>query len=240
MPDLMGCLLLTTGVFAGAVVSGFAGFAFSAVPGAILLHAIPPIEAVMACSIAVQGASLVALRSTMKWRGSLAYIVGGALGIPPALYLLHHIDTWAFRVGFGALLAIYAAYMFFRPTSASLQTIQSRLRETAVGFAGGLVGGMTAMPGALPTIWCDLRGMPKDEQRRLVQPFIAAMQCVALALLISGNGFSKKILIDLAISLPALVAGTALGILLFRNVEQAAFRRVTLAVLFAGGIALVV
>lgn len=243
MPDFVSYLLLTVGIFAGAVVSGFAGFAFSAVAGAILLHVMPPIEAVplmMACSIAVQGASLLVLRNSMRWQGSLIYIVGGALGIPPALYLLHHIETWTFRVGFGAFLVIYAAYMLFRPSTACLQKIQSQFREVVVGFAGGLVGGLTAMPGALPTVWCDLRGLAKDEQRGLVQPFITAMQCVALALLISGDGFSPKIFVDLAIGLPALAIGTALGIVMFRKVEQAVFRRVTLAILFAGGIALVV
>ena len=241
MPEFEPYLLLSAGVFAGAVVSGFAGFAFSAVAGAILLHAIPPIEAVplmMMCSVAVQGISMIALRNTMTWRGSTGFMVGGALGIPPALYLLHHIDVWAFRVGFGAFLATYAAYMFFRP-AACLQQMQNRFREIAVGFAGGLVGGLTAMPGALPTIWCDLRGLAKNEQRGLVQPFIAAMQCIALALLIFGNGLSSRMPFYLAVSLPALVAGTALGIVLFRTVDQTAFRRLTLMVLFAGGIALV-
>ena len=45
---------------------------------------------------------------------------------------------------------------------------------------------------------------------------------------------------DLTIGLPALVAGAALGILMFRRVEHAAFRRVTLAILFVGGVVLVV
>ena len=110
VPDHFSYLLiLSTGVFAGAVVQGLAGFAFSAVAGAILLHVLPPIEAVplmMACSIAVQGASMVALRHSMQWRGNLVFMVGGVLGIPPALYLLHHVDTWIFRVGFGAFLAL--------------------------------------------------------------------------------------------------------------------------------------
>lgn len=35
------------------------------------------------------------------------------------------------------------------------------------------------MPGAIPTIWCDMRGMPKSDQRGLVQPFIAIMQLFA-------------------------------------------------------------
>jgi uncharacterized protein len=234
---------LFVGVFAGALVSGFAGFAFSAVAGAFLLHVMPPIEAVplmMACSIMVQGASLVVLRSSMRWGGSLGYIMGGALGIPPAIYLLHHADTWTFRVGFGVFLVAYAAYMFFRPGAAYLCDVQSRLRDAAVGFAGGVIGGLTAMPGALPTIWCDLRGLAKDHQRGLVQPFIATMQCASLALLASAGGIPSRVLLYLVVALPALVAGTALGIILFGRVDQTSFRRVTLAILFAGGLALVV
>jgi hypothetical protein len=68
-------------------------------------------------------------------------------------------------------------------------------------------------------VWCDLRGLAKDHQRGLIQPFLAAMQCVALAL---------------------LIAGTVLGIVLFGRVDQTAFRWVMLAILFAGGMALVV
>ena len=181
----------------------------------------------MACSILVQGVSLVILRNSMRWHGSLVYIMGGTFGIPPAIYL-------------GLFLATYAAYMFFRPEAAYLRDVQSRLRDAAVGFAGGLVGGLTAMPGALPTVWCDLRGLAKDHQRGLIQPFIAAMQCVALALLAPTGEFSPRILVDLVVTLPALIAGTVLGIVLFGRVDQTAFRRVMLAILFAGGMALVV
>src|SRR5882757_7867108 len=54
--DLASYLLLSAAVFAGAFVSGLAGFAFSAVAGGILLHVFLPLEAVplmMACSIGV-------------------------------------------------------------------------------------------------------------------------------------------------------------------------------------------
>jgi uncharacterized membrane protein YfcA len=46
MPDLATNLLLSVAVFAGAFVSGLAGFAFSAVAGAILLRIFQPMEAV--------------------------------------------------------------------------------------------------------------------------------------------------------------------------------------------------
>ena len=55
----------------------------------------------MACSIGVQAANLWALRRNIQWEGSLLLIVGGALGIPIAIYLLQNADTHILRVGFG-------------------------------------------------------------------------------------------------------------------------------------------
>ena len=235
----IGYLVISAGVFAGAVVSGLAGFAFSAVAGAILLHVLPPIEAVplmMACSLVPQVVSFVALRGRVKWRGNPVLIAGGALGVVPALYLLHCVDAQLFRIGFGAFLAAYAVCMLSRPATAYLRQAHCRWREAAVGFGGGLVGGLTAMPGALPVIWCDLRGMPKDQQRGMVQPYIVAMQLFALALMLSRNELSTKALMDLTMSMPALAAGTALGIALFGKVDEAWFRRIVLAILLVAGL----
>ena len=50
-------LLLSAAVFLGAFVSGFAGFAFSAVAGGILLHTLLPMEVVPLMMAAVSGSS---------------------------------------------------------------------------------------------------------------------------------------------------------------------------------------
>jgi uncharacterized membrane protein YfcA len=241
MPDLATSLLLSVAVFTGAFVSGLAGFAFSAVAGAILLRLFQPLEAVplmMACSIGVQAANLWALRHSIQWQGSLLLIVGGALGIPIAVHLLQNADTHVLRTGFGIIVALYAGYMLFRPTLTRFSGVASRRLTALVGFGGGLIGGLTAMPGAIPTIWCDMRGMPKTDQRGLVQPFIAIMQLFALALLLGHHGLSSKVVIDLAISLPALFAGSMLGIVAFRNINEVGFRRTILVVLLFSGASL--
>lgn len=242
MPDLGSFLLLSLAVFAGAFVSGLAGFAFSAVAGGILLHVLQPIEAVplmMSCSVGVQATSLWAMRSRIQWRQSVILVVGGLLGVPIALWLLHSADTHTFREGFGLLVAIYAGYMLFRPGMRTIADARHSLRAL-VGFGGGLIGGLTAMPGALPTIWCDLHGMPKDEQRALVQPFIAAMQIFALGLMLMQRDLSSRVFVDFVLSIPALLAGTGLGLLAFRHVNDVVFRRVILTVLLVSGILLLV
>jgi len=234
-------LLLSAAVFLGAFVSGFAGFAFSAVAGGILLHTLLPVEAVplmMACSVGVQATNLWALRRDIEWKQSLVLVLGGVLGVPIAVWLLQTTDAQTFREIFGLAVALYAGYMLFRPSITYLQ-LMNRSRNALIGFGGGLIGGLTAMPGALPTIWCDMHGVPKTQQRGLVQPFIAAMQIFALVLMLLRHDLSAGVLTNLLLSIPALVAGSALGIYAFRNVGEQIFRRIILGVLLVSGLLLV-
>jgi uncharacterized membrane protein YfcA len=240
MGDVASFCLLRVAVFCGAFVSSLAGFAFSAVAGAILLHVLPPLEAVplmMACSITVQATNLWALRKSIRWKQSSVTVVGGLLGVPIAVWLLQEADARIFRESFGLAIACYAAYTLFRPVlSRRLQT--NAARNALIGFGGGFVGGLTAMPGAVPTIWCDIHGVPKTEQRGLVQPFIAAMQIFALVLMLLQNDLSSKVLVEFIVSTPALLAGAALGIFAFRCVNEASFRRIILAMLLFSGLLL--
>jgi uncharacterized membrane protein YfcA len=239
---LITCALLSAAVFGGAFVAGLAGFAFSAVAGAILLQIFEPIEAVplmMACSVGVQATNLWALRHSIEWRHSLAMMAGGIFGIPISIYLLHAVDTRTFREGFGVVVALYSGYMLFRPSLSCLSQMESRTRNALIGFGGGLVGGLTAMPGAIPTIWCDMHGLPKSRQRGVVQPFIATMQVCALALMFARHDLSSSVLIDFAIGLPALIMGSLLGILAYRYIDETNFRRIILGILFFSGVSLI-
>jgi uncharacterized protein len=105
---------------------------------------------------------------------------------------------------------------------------------------GGLIGGLIAMPGALPAIWCNMHGLSKTEQRGLVQPFIATMQIFALVVMFAQHDLSATVLIELGLSIPALLAGSMLRIMAFRSINELMFRRLVLIVLFFSGVMLVV
>ena len=120
-----------------------------------------------------------------------------------------------------------------------LLSMSGSISQTLVGTLGGAVGVLTAMPGAIPTVWCEMRGCSKEEQRACVQPFIIAMQIVALLLLaITPAGIPREVPYYLAIALPALCLGSWLGIIAFHRVKDAMFRKIVLLMLFASGLML--
>ena len=81
------------------------------------------------------------------------------------------------------------------------------------------------MPGALPVIWCDLRGVPKERQRGLVQPFSLGTQALAIILIMcSPAAVHRDLLKSVLLALPALAAGTFTGLLLFGKIDERKFR----------------
>ncbi len=226
--------LLST--FVGSLAAGLAGFAFSAIAGAILFHRLAPIEAVpllLACSITTQLFSITKLWSTMQWRPCLPYLGGGIVGIPVGARLLEGYSPHAFASGFGIFLTCYSIYMLLRPG------FEYRgggpISDIAAGFAGGITGGATAMPGAFPTIWCGLKGLPKSQQRGIVQPFILIMQIATLAYFSKLGILAPATWTMFLWCLPAVIVGTSLGLWLFHKVDDAKFRRLVLLFLLMSG-----
>ena len=242
-PDLLPyipAIVLLMGVFAGAFVSSFAGFAFAPIAGVALLYFYPyktVVPLLMLCSVLVQVTTLIYLRRSVIWKSVGPMLAGGAAGVSLAILLFAGINARAFQTGFGLFLAIYSLFMLWRP-HLMLKDVSTPARDIVVGFAGGVIGGFTAMPGAVPIIYCDLRGCSKEVQRATVQPFILAMQVLAITLFFVHGDIGDEVIGGLLLATPALAAGVAVGLLLFGRVPDARFRQAVLGLLLITGIAL--
>jgi uncharacterized membrane protein YfcA len=152
------------------------------------------------------------------------------------------ILTWAnpahVKAGVGGFLVLYSLYALFRPAMNPVKG-GGAAADAGVGFLNGVLGGMTGFAGILVIIWCGLRGWPKDVQRTVFQPVAVAIFLMS-ALWIGAKGAITTETIKLfLIGLPALLAGTWLGLKLFGRLDEAAFRRVVLILLLASGIVLI-
>jgi len=228
--------LVVISVLSGALVAGLAGFAFSAVAGALLLHWATPLAVVpllLACSITTQLFSIAKLRRTMQWRRCVPFVIGGLVGIPFGAALLRDTDPHRFGLCLGAFLITYGTFMLLKP--GLVVRGGNCLADAACGVLGGITGGAVAFPGAAPTIWCGLRGLPKDIQRGVVQPFILAIQVATLVYFSRLGILTSATIASYLVYAPAVLFGTWLGLSLFDRVDDAAFRRVVLIFLIVSG-----
>lgn len=236
----LSLFLLAT--FAGALIAGLSGFAFGLVASSIWLYILTPLQTatlIIAFGLIVQGYAVWKLRRALDWRKLWPFLLGAALGVPVGVSILNWANPAYLRGGVGAFLVLYSLYALLRPTIAPLEA-GGAAADAGVGFLNGVLGGITGLAGVLVTIWCGLRGWPKDLQRTVFQPVAVAIFLMS-ALWIGAKGAIAPDTIKLfLVGLPALLAGTWLGLKLFGRLDEAGFRKIVLALLLISGAVLMI
>jgi uncharacterized membrane protein YfcA len=204
------------------------------------LHIISPIQTAVLIAgygLCTQGYGVWKLRETLNWQRVAPFILGGIVGVPLGAVLLTYLEASHVRLGVGVLLVVYSVYGLakpaFRPHKAGAAT------DGGIGFLNGVLGGLTGLPGFIITVWCQMRGWSKDEQRIVFQPVIlAGMMLIAVSLGVAG-AITTETLKLYALGLPALLAGLWVGFKCYGKLDDATFRKIVLVLLLCSGVALI-
>ena len=202
-------------------------------------HATASATLIVGFGLLVQGYSVWKLRGALNWRRLVPFIVGAVFGVPIGVVLLTLSDPRNVRIAVGIFLVAYSLYAFFRP---NLKPVSAGgdAADAGVGFMNGLLGGLTGLAGILVTIWCGLRGWPKEVQRTIFQP-VAVVVFLLSALWLGAKGTITAETVKLFVmGLPCVIVGTWLGLKLFGRVDEAMFRKIVLALLLISGATLVI
>ena len=228
--------------FVGALeVAGLAGFAFGLVASAVWLHVLTPLQTaslIIAFGLIVQGVAVWKLRHALSWRRLWPFLLGGALGVPAGVAILAWAAPNHLRVGVGILLILYSIYGLARPAMKPLPA-GGAPADAAVGILNGILGGATGLAGIIVTIWCGVRGWPRDVQRTVFQPVGVAVFAMSAAWLGAKGSVTPDVVRLFLLGLPALLAGTWLGLKLYGRLDEASFRKVVLLLLLVAGVVLV-
>ncbi|WMD19714.1 sulfite exporter TauE/SafE family protein [Achromobacter seleniivolatilans] len=229
-------------VVAGAVVAGFvqglSGFAFGLVAMSFWVWAVDP---KVAAALTVFGGLLgqliaaFSVRRGFKWNQLLPFVLGGITGIPVGVWLLPLVDAHTFKIGLGVILLIWCPAMLFAQRIPKI-SFGGRLADGVVGLAGGVLGGFGGFTGVIPTLWCVLRGFPREEQRAIIQNFNLAMLIVIMGTYIAAGLVTKATLPLFAIVAPAMLIPTFLGTRMYKGISDLRFRQIVLGLLTASGL----
>ena len=237
--------VVVAAVVLGAAVAGFvqglSGFAFSMVALSIWAWAVEPRLAAAAMAVfgGLTGQVLAALtvRRGFDLKRLLPFLAGGVVGIPIGVALLPHLDVVLFRVLFGGLLVTWCPVMLMARRLPHLKA-GGRWADGVVGATGGVMGGLGGFTGAVPTLWCTLRGFDKDAQRAIIQNFNLAALAMTMASYLASGVVTRDMLPMFAIVAPAMLLPALLGARLYIGISEAAFRKIVLSLLTASGVAL--
>jgi uncharacterized protein len=242
MADLqtLNLILFVAGTFTAALVTGVAGFAFGIVAAAVWLHFLPPAQTtalIVAYGLIVQGISVWKLRRSIRLVRLTPFLLGGAIGVPIGVELLGWTSSATLRLSVGIVLIFFSLYSLVRPQVAPVTA--GKAIDGAIGVLNGIVGGATGLAGIALTIWCTLRGWPRDEQRTVFQPVGVAVFLMT-GFWLGGTGLIGADTLRLfVIGLPVLLAGTWVGLRLYARLDEAGFRKVVLGLLLISGLGLV-
>ena len=226
MADLpiLDLLLFAGGTFAAALVTGVAGFAFGIVAAAVWLHFLAPAQAtalIVAYGLIVQGVSVWKLRRSIKLARLLPFLLGAVIGVPIGVELLHWTSPATLRISIGIVLILFSLYNLMRPQLAPVTA--GKAADGAIGILNGVIGGATGLAGIAVTIWCTLRGWPRDEQRTVFQP-IGVGVFLLTGIWLGGTGLVDAQTLRLfVIGLPLLLAGTWAGLRLYARLTKPVF-----------------
>jgi len=228
-------------VFAAAFVRSALGFGDAVVAMPLLtmvigLKTASPLVAFIGPTISV----LVLARGWRKvdLKPAVRLIAASALGIPVGVYGLARLPDEPLKVALGALILFYGVFGLARP-GARIRSERAWL-PWLVGGTAGVLGGAYNTNGPPVVAYGMLRGWPPESFRATLQGYFLPTGLMILA----GHGlaglWTAEVLRSYLHSLPALVAGVALGGLLNRKLTHALFAKLVYGSLAVMGLVLLV
>lgn len=243
MPELFTdpsfIVLLIAGACAGGFINGLAGFGTALFTLGFWLQIMPPLQAV---SIIVILSAVTGFQGLWVVRGAIrqnprrlaVFLLPGIIGIPLGISGLSFIDGGTLKLIIGGFMFGYGLFFMMRKNLPTMKT-PPVFADGLVGLAGGVLGGLASLSGALPTFWLSLRDWPKSEIRAVLQPFnMTILGLTACGFWYQGV-YDRTTLIITGLMLPVSILCAQFGIILFRHLTDEQFRRGLMFLMFVSG-----
>jgi uncharacterized membrane protein YfcA len=233
--------VLLFGALAGGFVSGLAGFGTALMALGIWLYVLTPalaVPLVLICSVSAQLSTLPAMWRLLDFRLAIPFVIGGLAGMPIGALLVARADPQIFKLSVGVMLLVFPAALYFIRTPMTFR-FGGRAADAAIGFAGGILGGLAGLSGPLPTLWASVRGWTKDQRRGVFQVFNGTVLGAALCVQVASGFVERQVFWLALLALPGTLVGARLGTWTYRSLSDRNFYDVVLGLLFLSGLGLV-
>lgn len=230
--------LLFGAVFAAVLTQTLTGFGSAMVAMALLPHltgllVAAPLVALVAATM--EAVVLVRWRPALNWQAIRQLALGTLVGVPFGVLALRHVDAGILLPILGAVIVGYALYALM---DRRLPRLHNARWAYGAGLLAGILGGAYNVSGPPAIVYGQCRRWSPAEFKGNLQAFFL----LGDALVIGGHALAGNLTGEVwghyTLSVPALALGVAAGLALERLIRPDVFRRLTLILLVALGVAL--
>lgn len=233
--------VLLFGALAGGFISGLAGFGTALMALGIWLFVLPPslaVPLVLSCSVIAQSLTLPSMWKDFDLSLVWPFLIGGLAGVPLGTLLIAHADPAVFKLTIGVFLVVFPVVLLLQRRPMAFR-FGGRLADGAIGFAGGIMGGLAGLSGPLPILWASVRGWGKHERRGVFQIYNWTVLLTALCLQIGSGLVERRVIWLILLAFPGTLIGTRLGARVYRALSDRHFADVAFVLLLFSGVGLV-
>lgn len=219
------------------VVHGYSGFGGGLLMVPLLSLLLSPVEAVAASTIAAVMGQLPVVRQGIqhaRWSECLPFLVGLAVAMPAGVYLLTRGNVEVVRHLVGSATLLAAIILTF---GWAYRGTRTPLVSGLFGMLSGFLGGATGQGGPPAVVYFLAAPMEARQQRASIIAAVTGLVGITLVVLAAGGALtSRTAAFGLAVGL-TYVSGVWAGSRLFEIIPKQNYRRATLLLLFAAGVA---
>jgi uncharacterized protein len=239
--DTFAYALVFVGALAGGFVTGLAGFGTALMALGIWLYVLEPslaVPLVLICSVIAQTSTLPSMWESFDLTLVWPFLIGGLAGVPLGTTLVAHANPGIFKLMIGAFLLVFPLALHF---NRELPTFRSggKVADGAIGFAGGILGGLAGLSGPIPILWAASAGGARTSAAAssssstlpcLRRRWPCRLQTVWSSHACSGLQWSRS---------PERSLAPGWGLRVYRATSDREFSMIVLGLLFLSGIGLV-
>jgi len=221
-------------------VHGLAGFGIGLVSLALLPLLMSPVSAVVLMTIYALVFSLgmfVPLRRELQARALALLVAGTVAGTPFGVWLLAILPASVLTRMIGATLIVIVLLEWL---GVYPERVAGGRWAVGAGLLAGVAGGAVGTPGPPVVLYTAAQGWSPRAVKSTLQAFFVVNQGLILVGYWWAGLLTRPVWHATAVFLIPAALGLLGGVALFNRVDQAAFRRIVFAVLFASGVVLLV
>lgn len=228
-------------VLFASFVKGSLGFGLPLIAVPLLSSLLGPRETVIAFTLfnLIANVVLIVQLRRQRWESwllwtLLALLAGSAIGA----HIVEIVPEGVLSITVGGLTLVTLGLQRLLPKR-SLTVAQTRLLGPIAGFAGGVMGGTTAIYSPLLAAFLQLAGVEADRFVFMLTVLFASGLTIQVVSFAAASLYTAPTLLLVLIGLPALFAGVWLGTRLRSRINPETFRRLIAVLLVLNSLNLI-